>query len=193
MKKLFIVALFLLPLPGLTQDKILDRELFTYSNKGLEPAALTVKNDSLTKEELYAKAMAWIDIANTSINDCTIKLVSNSPDERITIRGKIAFYLCEVTKAQKFKCFNTKFTTDLLFFDGGYRIIPKSLKYEANNNTLWLPIKLNKKSKTIYKSDGTIRKSFIYFSSTIQTLFNVIDISLYSYMVNNETLKIEMY
>jgi hypothetical protein len=193
MKKLIIFALLVLPLLGLTQNKILNRELFTYSNKGLEPSSLNVFTDSMTKEDLYAKARAWIDIANASINGCTLKILSKTPNEGLIIRGKLPYYLCEVTKALKFKCFNTKFTIDLLFFDGGYTISPTSLKYEANNNTLWLPIQIHKRSKTIYKSDGTVRKSFIHFPSTIKTLFNVIDISLYSYIINNETLKIEMY
>ena len=192
MKKLIIV-IALLPLISFSQNKILDREFFAYSNKGLEPATLIVKNESLSKQELYTKALEWIDTANTSINGCTIKILSKTPNERITIKGKLPFYLCEITKNLKFKCFNTKFSVELVFFDGGYTISPKDLKFEANNNTLWLPIKLNKISKTIYKPDGTIRESFVHFPNTISTLFNVIDISLYSYMINNETLKIEMY
>jgi len=193
MKKLLFIAVILIPLLSGTQNKILDREFFDFSNKGLKPNVVTVYNVSLSKEELYARAMLWIDAANTSIDGCTIKLVSKETNQRITIRGQLSYYLCEITKALKFRCFNTRFTMELLFIDGGYSIQPISLKYEANNNTLWLPIKLDKKSKTIYKSDGTVRPSFISFPSTIKTLFNALDISLYSYLINNEILKIQMY
>jgi hypothetical protein len=193
MKRLILVAVLLLPLLGSTQNKILDREFFEFSNRGLAPSEITVYKDSLSKEELYTKALAWIDVANESIKDCTIKLVSSKPNDFITIRGELPFYLCEVKKDLKFRCFNTRFTVDLIFFDGSYIVRPKTLKFEANNNTLWLKIKLDKKSKTIYKSDGSIRPTFITFPSSIKMIFNIIDISLFSYLINDEPLRIEMY
>ena len=173
-----ILILFLLfPFIVTPQDKILDRELFEFTNDGLKPLSLKVEVDGVSSEELYFKAIKWLEETDNSIKDCTIKLKSNTKNEKITISGHLDFYLCEFTKKIKFKCYDTRFTIDLLFSDGSYSINPKSLKYEANNKTLCLPIKLNKKSKTIYKSDGTVRRSFIYFPSTIKTIFNVIDIS----------------
>ncbi len=193
MKTLVSILLVLLPLTSHTQNKILGREVFEFSNKGLEPTSVTVAIDSLTKVELYDKVITWVEVANRTISDSDIKLISSEPNQQITIRGKLPFYLCEMTKALKFRCFNTKYTVDIIVFEGGYRITPSSLKYEANNNTLWMTIKLNKRSNTIYKSNGDVRPSFIYFPSTIETIFNVIDISLYHYIKTNEELTIEMF
>lgn len=94
-----ILILFLLfPLIVTPQDKILDCELFEFTNDGLKPLSLKVEVDSAFSEELYFKAIKWREETDNSIKDCTIKIKSNTKNEKITISGHLDLYLCEFTK-----------------------------------------------------------------------------------------------
>ena len=63
-----------------------------------KPLSLKVEVDSAFSEELYFKAIKWREETDDSIKDCTIKIKSNTKNEKITISGHLDFYLCEFKK-----------------------------------------------------------------------------------------------
>ncbi|MCF7559191.1 hypothetical protein L3X39_00960 [Sabulilitoribacter multivorans] len=156
-----------------------DIESFVYDINGLSPKSISVqlKEDKGKDKDLYPKIVNWI---KEKYGD-GIEISGNK--NKIKIKGLTYNAICY--GVSNYKCKNMIYDIEITLKKKEYIFKPFTLSYLTGsiNNPKENIINLNESD--FYKANGTIKKRFINVPSQIETLFNDLNKSLYTYLNDN--------
>lgn len=186
MKKLLLIFLALIiTYPIFSQE-------FKFDQNGLTPNYQVVEIDSMSQKELFDKAINWIK-ENYVNPDEVIKTTID--DEKVRFTGAKENYLCSRILGIA-SCLDTRYTIELAFKDGKYKLEPMDLEaYNPGNQYMspgWYPVLIGSNAEQYYRKDK-IRKAFRDYPEEIESLFNDLNKSLKLYLTQEQSVKEEKW
>jgi hypothetical protein len=153
------------------------QEKFNYNTEGLTPKYLVVEVDSVSKSELYKRAINWIkenyenpdEVIKTSIDDKMIRFtgVQLQGFYRTTLVGKAYHHV--------------RYTISISFKEGRYKLEPISIEDKYEDGGYWLEVDLNN-SKKYFRKNGKARGEYKFYPLLIGKLLNDMNQSIYEYL-----------
>ena len=177
MKKLLSGAILLFSTMSFSQESE-----FKFEKEGFTDF-IVVNCDGKTKEELYKKALDWINITYKNPKEVIKSQIDN---EYIRIEGSSESLICS-----NVKCYNSKYQIELSFKDGKYKFDIIEITYYVEPTKYdrggWGNIEINNVNK-YYKDNGNIRNNFKNFPLLIPQYFNSLNLQLHDYLISNSVL-----
>tara|TARA_B100001093_G_C26676047_1_gene948338 strand:- start:373 stop:912 length:540 start_codon:yes stop_codon:yes gene_type:complete len=141
---------------------------------------IIVKTDSLTKPEIYKKALNWVQ--ETYKNPDKV-LKANIENEKIRIDGFASNAWWYKSMGIK-NSYNMEYSVEIAFKDGRYR-------FEYNIGQFYIDggQKVLYGYKTFFKKNGEVRKSYKDAVPSLEQTMNDLSLSFYNYVTGKTTKK----
>lgn len=186
MKKLLLVLLILTNFTVMSQDNNV-KEILNYKNidyfewkkEGFTKNVI-VEVDSIKQEKLFNLTKDWI------------KEIYNTPSK--VIKAEIEYKKIRVQgykkKAIKEKFMGTRYfdasySFEISIKDGKYKFEPLYFSWFIPTRSDWVLVSNGRYSKKLFNNKGVLRKTYKYIPSSVENLFNTLNISLYNYIQKN--------
>ena len=158
-------------------------EYFDWKREGFTKYVV-VKFDSIKKDKLYNLTLNLIK----EHYDTPSKVIKAEIENKKIRVGALKKNLFK-EKIMGTRYFDATYSFEISFRDGKYKFEPLYLsRYIATSND-WLLISQGEFAHEFYNSKGKIKKSFKYFPTNSENLFNNLNISLYNYILENKTIE----
>lgn len=184
MNKVLLLILSIIPLLSYSQE-------FIFDEKGLQPQYQVVEIDSMSQKELFDKAVNWIKENYVNPDEVIKTTIDN---EKVRFMGSKDYYLC--LRGLLSMCYDVRYTIELSFKDGKYKFAPVNLKYFTPSSKYfsagWNTVPLSG-GYGYYKKNGKLKNMFQEWPTSIQSLFNDINLSLKLYMTTDQSVKEEKW
>jgi len=141
---------------------------------------IIVKTDSLTKSEIYKKALNWVQEAYKNPDKV---LKANIANEKIRIDGFASNAWWYKSMGIK-QSYNMEYTVEIGFKDGRYRF-----EYTIGQFYIDGGQKVLYGYKTFFKKSGEIRKSYKDAVPSLEQTMNDLSLSFYNYVTGKTTEK----
>jgi len=158
-------------------------EYFDWKREGFTKYVV-VKIDSIKKNKLYNLALNWIK-EHYDTPSKVIKSEIENKKIRVEAFKKNLFK----EKVMGIRYFDAIYSFEIAFRDGKYKFEPLYLSRYYATSSDWLLISQGEFAHDFYDRKGEIKKSFKYFPTNSENLFNNLNISLHNYILENKTIE----
>ena len=169
-----------------TSATLLAQEKFAYGMwNGLTPKYSVVEIDSISKSDLYKKAINWIKETYKNPDEVIKTTIDN---DKIRFEGYQSQLICMKTMGMN-NCYNALYTIEVSFKENKYKFTPVSLSYRvppsqyAAAATVDVPFD----DGSIWYKKETIRKMYATIPEAISNHFNRLNEDLKNYILSSTT------